>query len=43
MFIESVTYSCLALQPSAMYWSMNTSNQVFRSAGAKNFIDERSL
>ena len=35
--------NCLALQRSAMYRKMSTSNHTSRSAGAKNIIDWRSL
>jgi hypothetical protein len=35
--------NCLALQRSAMYWWMSSSNHIFRSAGAKNFIGSGSL
>jgi hypothetical protein len=43
MFIDFAANHCLALQRSAMYWSMNTSDHTFRSAGAKNLMDWKSL
>ena len=39
MFVDFAANQCLALQRSATYRKVNTSNSTFRSAGAKNLLE----
>ena len=43
MFMDLAANHYWALQRSAMYWWMNTSNFTFHSVGAKKLIDGRIL